>query len=81
MMRAAHTHAGVGPSLGVGINGYRSENEGAGGAPPSKANLKAWWNQFKFVQRAKGGPGGRDGNPTQGVGQVYGKGEQFIYSF
>lgn len=21
--------------------------------PPSKANLKAWWNQFNFVQRAK----------------------------
>ncbi|KAH8117941.1 Rho GTPase activation protein [Phellopilus nigrolimitatus] len=39
--------------------------------PPTKANLKAWWNQFKFMQRMKP-PGQKDLPPGYGYG--YGKG-------
>ncbi|KAL5525703.1 hypothetical protein ACEPAG_7040 [Sanghuangporus baumii] len=28
--------------------------------PPTKASLKAWWNQFKFMQRMKAGAAGGD---------------------
>ncbi|KAI5122935.1 hypothetical protein M0805_007613 [Coniferiporia weirii] len=35
--------------------------------PPSRANLKAWWNQFKFMQRAKN-PNQRDFTPGYGYG-------------
>ena len=39
--------------------------------PPTKASLKAWWNQFKFMQRAKAGAGGNGKELAPGFGYGY----------
>lgn len=54
------------------VHATHAHREGSGSPsppPPTKANLRAWWNQFKFIQKTKAAnPGQKDFVPGYGYG-------------
>ncbi|KAL5526495.1 SAC7 [Sanghuangporus sanghuang] len=52
----------------------REQSDSPSPPPPTKASLKAWWNQFKFMQRMKVGAGvgaGAGGDQTKALPPGY----------
>ncbi|KAL5486086.1 SAC7 [Sanghuangporus weigelae] len=50
----------------------REQSDSPSPPPPTKASLKAWWNQFKFMQRMKVGAAGGDQAKALPPGYGYG---------